>query len=54
MISAYDAEKRLIGYRYVDAQQPTLAPGAAQPIDVAIVTASQNIASFALQAEGAK
>ncbi len=54
VISAYDAEKRLIGYRYVDAQQPTLAPGAAQPIDVAIVTTSQNIASFALQAEGAR
>lgn len=52
IVTAYDAEKRVIGYRYVSSQP--LAAGASQPFELSIVTSSQTIASFAIVAEGLK
>lgn len=54
IVTAYDGDKRVIGYRYVDAPQQALAVGATTPFEVSIVTASQSIATFSLIAEGGK
>lgn len=54
IVTAYDQDKRVIGYRYVDAAQQTLEPQATTAFDFSIVTASRSIATFALTAEGLK
>jgi LysM repeat protein len=54
IVTAYDAQRKVIGYRSVDAIQQPLEPNASAPFEVAIVTASQNIATYAIAPEGLK
>jgi LysM repeat protein len=54
IITAYDAERKVIGYRTVDAIQQPLEPEASTPFEVSIVTASQNIATYTIAPEGLK
>jgi LysM repeat protein len=52
VITAYDSERKVVGYRYVDAIQQPLEPGGSAPFEVSIVTASRNIATYAIAPEG--
>jgi LysM repeat protein len=54
IVTAYDAEQRVIGYRYINASQQPLTANTPFPFDLSIVTASQNIGTFTLWAEGVR
>jgi LysM repeat protein len=54
LVTLYDAERRVVGYRYLTLGETPLAPNAALPFDVSLATATLDIASFAVYAEGSR
>lgn len=52
LVTVYDTERRVIGYRYLALSESPLPPGASLTFDALVTVASQNIASFAVYAEG--
>ncbi len=52
LVTIYDAERRVIGYRYIALSTAPLAPGASLPFDVSLTSLSDAIASFTVYAEG--
>ena len=52
IITTYDPDKRVIGYRYVQLNNDeALKPGAVVPFDIALLSSSPNVASYAVSAE---
>jgi LysM repeat protein len=54
LVTTYDGDKRVIGYRYFTLSETPLAPNASLLFDVVMSSASPNVASFAVTAEGLK
>jgi LysM repeat protein len=54
LVTIYDAERRVVGYRYFTLSEAPLAPNANLPFDVLLTTATPNVASFAVYAEGVR
>ena len=54
LVTIYDAGRRVVGYRYFTLSEAPLAPGAGLPFDVLLTTATPDVASFAVYAEGAR
>ena len=52
LVTIYDAEQRVVGYRYFTLSEAPLAPGISLPFDVLLTTATPAVASFAVYAEG--
>lgn len=52
LVTIYDAERRVIGYRYIALSAAPLAPGANLPFDVSLTSLTDAIASFTVYAEG--
>lgn len=52
LVTIYDAEKRVVGYRYFTLSETPLGPNAPLPFEVTLTTATPNVASFAVYAEG--
>jgi murein DD-endopeptidase MepM/ murein hydrolase activator NlpD len=52
LVTLYDAERRVVGYRYLTLSEAPLAPNASLTFDVSLTTATRDIASFAVYAEG--
>ncbi len=54
LVTIYDAERRVVGYRYFTLSEAPLDPNGVLPFDVLLTTATPNVASFAVYAEGAR
>jgi len=54
LITIYDADRRVVGYRYYILSDQPLAPNTPLPFDVRLTTLTANVASFAVYAEGIK
>jgi murein DD-endopeptidase MepM/ murein hydrolase activator NlpD len=54
LVTLYDAERRVVGYRYLTISEAPLTPNASLPFDVSLTTATFNIASFAVYGEGVR
>ncbi|MFN4293295.1 MAG: LysM peptidoglycan-binding domain-containing protein [Thermoflexales bacterium] len=54
LVTIYDAERRVVGYRYFTLSEAPLGPNEALPFDVLLTTATPNVASFAVYAEGVR
>ena len=54
LITIYDGDKRVVGYRYFTLSDQPLAPNTQLPFDVRLTTLTSNVASFAVYAEGIK
>ncbi len=54
LITVYDADKRVVGYRYFTLSDQPLAPNTPLPFDVRLTTSTPNVASFAVYAEGVR
>ncbi len=52
LITIYDVDKRVVGYRYFTLTDQPLAPNTPLPFDVRLTTLTPNVASFAVYAEG--
>lgn len=52
LVTIYDADRRVVGYRYFVLTETPLIPNAPLPFDVSLTTATPNVASFAVYAEG--
>ena len=51
IVTTYDAEKRVIGFRDVVVAEGPLAPNAAQPFDITLASSINTVASFGVVAE---
>lgn len=54
LVTIYDAERRVVGYRYFTLSESPLAPNSVLPFDVLLTTATPDIASFSVYAEGVR
>lgn len=54
LVTIYDAERRVVGYRYFTLSEAPLGQNGVLPFDVLLTTATPNVASFAVYAEGAR
>ncbi len=54
LVTIYDAERRVVGYRYFMLSEAPLGPNGVLPFDVLLTTATPNVASFAVYAEGVR
>ncbi|HQV68636.1 MAG: LysM peptidoglycan-binding domain-containing protein [Anaerolineae bacterium] len=55
IITTYDPDKKVIGYRYVQLNNDeALKPGAVTPFDITLLSSSPNVASYAVAAEAVK
>lgn len=52
LLTVYDNERRVVGYRFIPISDQPLAPNTPLPFDASLTTSSSNIASFAALAEG--
>ncbi len=52
VVTAYDTDRRVIGYRIVPVDGLQLGPGASAPFSATLVTASSTIAAYGVFAEG--
>jgi LysM repeat protein len=52
VVTAYDAERRVIGYRIVPVEGVQLEPNASSPFEATLVTASREIAAYGIFADG--
>jgi hypothetical protein len=52
LVTIYDADKRVVGYRHFTLSDAPLAPNASLPFELTLTTATPNVASFAALAEG--
>jgi LysM repeat protein len=52
LLTVYDNERRVVGYRFIPIGDQPLAPNTPLPFDASLTTSSSNIASFAALAEG--
>ena len=52
LVTIYDAERRIVGYRYLVLSEDPLPANATLPFDVSLTTTTLDIASFAVYAEG--
>jgi hypothetical protein len=51
IVTTYDAEKRVIGYRDVVVAEGPLAPNAVQPFDITLASSTNTVGSFGVMAE---
>ncbi|MCS7088216.1 MAG: FxLYD domain-containing protein [Thermoflexales bacterium] len=54
LVTVYDAERRVVGYRYIALSSAPLPPGASLPFDASLTALTSQIASFAVYAEGVR
>lgn len=54
LVTIYDAERRVVGYRYFTLSEAPLAPNTPLPFNVSLTTATPNVASFAVYADGVR
>ncbi|MCS7054792.1 MAG: LysM peptidoglycan-binding domain-containing protein [Thermoflexales bacterium] len=54
MVTIYDPERRVVGYRYFTLSEAPLGPNGVLPFDALLTTATPNVASFAVYAEGVR
>lgn len=52
LVTIYDADKRVVGYRHFMLSESPLPPNTPLPFEVTLTTASPNVASFSAFAEG--
>ena len=51
MVTTYDADKRVIGFRELAVAEGPLAPNAVQPFDISLASSSGSVASFSVSAQ---
>jgi LysM repeat protein len=54
LVTIYDQDKRVVGYRYFTLSETPLPPNTPLPFEVTLTTATPNVASFAVYAEGVR